>query len=169
MARVLMVVAPQGFRDAEYLEPRRVLETAGVTVDVASTELGQAVGVEGTKVNIDYTIEDITPSVYKAVIFVGGPGMAKLVNDKNLIRLALSFYQAGTIVAAICIAPVVLANAGLLRGKKATSFMSASINLQNKGANYTGKEVEADDRVVTGNGPRAATEFGKKVLELISK
>lgn len=169
MTRVLMVIAPQDFRDAEYLEPRRVLETAGVAVDVASVELGQATGVEGTKVTINYTIEDITPKAYQAVIFVGGSGMAKLVNNKRLISLALSFYQAGAIVAAICIAPVILANAGLLQGKKATSWMSASINLQNKGADYTGKEVEVDDRVITANGPHAAVEFGQKVLEMIKK
>ena len=70
-------------------------------------------------------------------------------------------------VAAICIAPSTLANAGLLEGKRVTSFASEKQNIESKGATYTGGMLEMDGKIITANGPQAARAFGKKIAELL--
>lgn len=65
---------------------------------------------------------------------------------------------------AICIAPVTLANAGILEGKRTTAFPSVESDLKARGANYTGNPVERDGKIITGSGPEAATEFGKTIV-----
>ena len=90
-----------------------------------------------------------------------------LLATHNALSLAQKFYNAGKITAAICIAPVILANAGLLNGKKATSFPSEENALEDKGAAFTGNPVEADGLIVTAEGPKAARDFGKKIAQLL--
>ena len=71
------------------------------------------------------------------------------------------------IIAAICIAPVTLANAGILNGKKATVFPSGKNDLIRNGAKYTGDSVTVDGNIITANGPMAAEAFGKKIVEML--
>jgi len=68
----------------------------------------------------------------------------------------------------LCLSPVILANAGILKGKKATCWFSVARMIKKKGAIYTGKKVEIDGLIITGNGPSAAKEFGEKYLKLLS-
>jgi protease I len=80
--------------------------------------------------------------------------------------LAKEFNKDGKVVSAICIAPSILANAGILNGKKATSFPSQRNNINAVGT-YTGTPVEVDGKIITGNGPQAAKDFGKKIAEAL--
>jgi protease I len=73
------------------------------------------------------------------------------------------------IVGAICIAPVTLANAGILTGKKATVFESETKKLKDKGANCTRKNVERDGKTITANGPKAAKEFGETIAKALAE
>jgi len=77
------------------------------------------------------------------------------------------FYRHGKVIGAICIAPSILANAGILSGKYATCFHSEEENLKKKGARVTGELVTQDSTLVTGRGPEAAQEFANKVLSLL--
>jgi protease I len=81
--------------------------------------------------------------------------------------LARDFYDSGKIVAAICLAPAILAKAGLLSGVKATCTPDEEENLVAGGAEYTGAPVEVDGKIVTGSGPDAARRFGEKIVELL--
>ncbi len=177
-----MVVAPDGFRDEEYLEPRQALEAEGAAVKVASlragppkfceTKLrraGEAHGVNGAIAPIDLLITEVKQADFDAIIFIGGQGMAPLVNDERLTSLAQQFYNAGKITAAICIAPMVLAHAGLLKGEKATVWQGARADLVKAGAIYTGNEVEVDGKIITANGPAAARKFGEAIAQLLNQ
>lgn len=166
--KILIVIAPENFRDEEYLEPREALEEYAVQVRVASTKIGQSHGADGAIANIDLTISEVNINDYDGVIFVGGHGMVEMVEHQGFINLASSFYQAGKIVSAICVAPAILANAGILQGRRATSWEGVKENLLKAGADYTSVPVEVDGKIITANGPQAAHEFGHKIVEALS-
>jgi len=167
LGKVLMVVAPQNFRDEEYQKPRQVLEEAGWQIEVASKGINEAVGMFGTKAKIDKDISQLNVDDYSGVVFVGGTGAAVYFEDPNALSLAKTAFEEGKVVGAICIAPSILANVGVLAGKRATAFSSEEENLTAKGAQYTGEPVTVDGKIVTANGPAAAGEFGEKILSLL--
>lgn len=167
--KILMVVTPKDFRDEEYLEPRKILEDAGAQIKVASIQGGTAVGVNGTRVNIDVLTGEADPKDYEAVLFVGGPGMAEISNDDTLKSLAWNFYNEQKLTTAICAAPAVLAKAGILKGKKATSWSGVEKDVRQGGAIFTGAPVTVDGRIVTADGPASARAFGEKVAEVLNK
>lgn len=169
MFQVLFVIAPQNFQQIEYGVPRKILEQAGVEITIASSISGEAVGKEGMTVKVDKLISKVKPEDYDAVLFIGGSGMVEYIDNQDFIKLAQDFAQAGKITAAICIAPVILANAGILQGRKATVHSSASNALKSRGAEYTGANVEIDRRIITASGPDAAEEFGKTVFNMLCK
>jgi len=163
--KVLMVVAPVGFRDEECFEPKEILELGDVEVILASEGTKRAKGKLGGEIDVQIEISKAKASNYDAVVFVGGPGTTVYFNEPTALKLAKEAYEKCKIVAAICIAPSILANAGILKGKKATAYPSEEGNLRSKGAVYTGKNVEQDGKIITANGPAAAREFGKAILE----
>ena len=166
---ILMIIAPENFRDEELLEPKEILENYGASVVIASKNVNSANGSNGAIVSVDIDIKEANFENYDAIVFVGGSGSLVYFEDEIAHKLAKDAYKDGKIVAAICIAPSTLANAELLKGKTVTSFPSEQKNLEYHGANYTGKMVEVDERIITGNGPSAATEFGEKIAEALSQ
>lgn len=166
MAKVLMVIAPVDFRDEEYFETRKALEDAGNNVTVANSTGQPSKSKFGKIVDPDKSIYDIDSKEYDALVFVGGAGSAQYFDNKKALELAKEFNEDGKILGAICIAPSILANAGILSGKKATAFPSERDNL-NAVCTYTGASVEVDENIITANGPQAATEFGKRIAEAL--
>ena len=166
-ASILMVVAPKDFRDAEYNEPRKVFSDAGAQVKVASIQSGTAIGAEGTKVNIDLVASEARPEDFDAVAFIGGPGMLEIINDETLEILARKFYAEDKITAAICVAPAILAQAGVLQGKNATAWSGVRETLEKNGASFLNQAVVADGKIITGDGPAAAKGFGEEIVKAL--
>ena len=168
--KALIIIAQKDFRDEEFFEPKEILEKNGIEVRVASKELAMAYGKMGGEFMPDLKLEDAKADDFDAVIFVGGIGAEMYLDDPVAHNLANDFYNAGKIVAAICFAPLILAHAGILNGKKVTAWIGGKEDLEARGAAYTGNPVEIDGNIITGLGPRAAKEFGEKIVEiLISK
>ena len=165
--RVLMVIASSQFRDEEYQKPRAILEAVGAKVTVASSSLQEATGMLGLKVKPDLLLKDARQAEFDAVVFVGGMGATEYWENPTAHALAKACFQAGKTTAAICLAPMTLANAGLLKGKKATIWKDAAGDFKSRGVVYTGKPVEKDGIIITGSGPDAAEEFGKALLEAL--
>ena len=159
-----MVIAPVDFRDEEYFDTRKVIEDAGNEVIVVNSTGQPSKSKFGKIVKPDKSFYDIDSNEYDAIVFVGGAGSSQYFDNKKALELVKEFNEDGKVVAAICIAPSILANAGILSGKKATAFPSERNNL-NAVCTYTGNPVEVDDKIVTANGPQAAAEFGKKIVE----
>jgi protease I len=164
---VAMVIAEKMFRDEEYQVPKEILEKAGVKVVTICTTRAEASGKLGMKVKPEVLLSETDVSQFDALIFVGGGGSSQYFEDSVAHGLAKEFVSRGKIIGAICIAPVILANSGLLKGKKATVFPDGQADLENNGAIYTGNPVEVDGLLITGNGPEAATEFGEKLLGML--
>ncbi|MFB6088498.1 MAG: DJ-1/PfpI family protein [Candidatus Aenigmatarchaeota archaeon] len=166
---VLMVIAPKDFRDEELQEPKDVLTKHGANITIASKETDSATGMLGATVMVDKHLAEVDPKEYDCIIFVGGSGTSVYFKDEVVKNLAKDAYKNGKLLGAICIAPSILANAGLLENKNATSYSSQEGNLRDKGANYMGSGVEVDGKIVTGKGPQVATEFGQKIAEVLSE
>jgi protease I len=169
---VVLVIAFNGFQDREYELTRKVLEMAGAKVFVASSALGQAEGKSGLRVNTDLTLDEIKIDEIEALVFIGGPGATEYFDNKIAHSLAKEAVEKNKVLAAICIAPEILAKAGLLNGKKATvwsSFVDRSPVevLKRGGAIYLDQEVVVDGKIVTANGPAAAEKFGQAIVELL--
>ncbi len=165
--RAVMVIAPSDFRDEELFQTKEVLETAGVEVKIASSATGEITGSRGGKATPDIALSEVNAADYDAVVFVGGGGASAYFNDATAQNLAKDAASKGRVVAAICIAPSILANAGLLEGKRATAFSSEQSNLETKGATYTGEAVTVDGKIITADGPAAARDFGAAIVNAI--
>jgi protease I len=165
--KILMVLAHTGFRDEELVVVKTVFEQSGWSVAIASNSPGEAIGKGGYKIKIDLTIDSVHSQDYCSIVVIGGPGVSTLINNHELPRVLKDFAYNRKIVAAICSAPVILANSGLLMGKKATVYPDKRHDLEMGGAYYTGKHVEKDDIFITANGPEAAGDFAKEILREI--
>lgn len=167
MKKVVMIIAHEDFRDEELLEPKKILEQNAVKVTIASSSLAEASGMLGAIVKPDILIGNINVGDFDAIIFVGGGGAEEYWNDPVAQRIAQDAINQNRIVAAICIAPVTLAKAGILKGKRSTVWSSEAGQLRASGAVYTGKPVERDGNIITASGPSAAKEFGEEILKAL--
>lgn len=167
-----MVIAPERFRDEELFEPLQVFQSKNIATQVVSTTTGQHTGIMGKKVTTTKTIDEVKTKDFDAIVIVGGGGSREyLWNNERLLNLLKEFNREGKITAAICISPAILAQAGLLKDKKATVFPDdeAISVLQKNGAIYLDEGVIVDGKVITGKNPESAREFGLKLVELIEK
>lgn len=169
--KVVIVIAPEKFRDEELAEPVAALKKAGIEFDIASTRPGTCTGMLGAKTSAGITFDDIDPKNYDGMIIIGGSGcQTHLWEDKLLVSLASYFHEAGKVVAAICLAPVVFARSGILKGRKATAYNSpaAFFEMKKGGAVLVGEPVVTDHRIVTANGPAASRDFAAAVIKELS-
>ncbi len=162
-----MIIASSNFRDEEFIVPKELFEKNGYSVTVASSSLSEAVGMLGMKVKPDITLDKVKIAEFDAVVFVGGSGSKEYFINNLAQKIALDAFAHGKILAAICLAPIILANAGLLKDKKATC--NDPENIINRGASYTGKSVEQDGKIITGIGPEASKEFAETILRSLNK
>jgi len=169
--KVLMVIAPSNFRDEELLDTKRVLESAGVKVTVACRTTAESRGMFGARARPDIALDKARAADYDAVVFVGGSGSKVYFDDRAAHSLARDAAGAGKVVGAICIAPSILARAGLLRGRRATVWDDQGPsgpfvgNIRAGGATFADEEVVRDGQFVTANGPAAAKRFGRMLVE----
>jgi protease I len=169
--KILIAVAPEKFRDEELAEPVAAFRKAGIEVDVASTRRGPCTGMLGAKTTATLSFEEIDPKQYDGLVIVGGGGaQVHLWGDELLIELVKFFHQSGKVVAAICLAPVVLARAGILKGKKATYYESPVSFREMKigGAVITNAPVVKDGRIITANGPPASKAFADAIVQALT-
>jgi len=171
--KIAMIIAFKDFRDEEYFVPKEVLENAGAEIITASINLGTAIGADGGEIEINQLVSEINTAEFAAVVFIGGPGCLENLDNENSYKVAKKTISQGKLLAAICIAPAILAKAGVLEGKKATVWTSVMDKsavkiLEDNGAIYEDKPVVIDGKIVTGNGPDAAQEFGETIKELLT-
>jgi len=170
LSRVLSIIAEKGFRDEEFAVPYGILKKAGHQVDIASTSPGEAVGKLGLRVKPDLTVDKADPEDYSAVLVSGGPTTSIYIwPNEHVQKILLRISQKGGVIAAICLAPAVLARIGLLKGKKATIFRTpdSEREMAAGGAQLQSDHVVVEGRIVTADGPGAAQQFGEAVLRLL--
>ena len=170
--KIAMIIAFRDFQDEEYFISKEVFEKNGAEVKTISTKEGEAIGSQGGETGVDILLDDFKTSDFDAVIFIGGSGAPKYLDNETSYNIAKQAISEKKVLAAICIAPTILAKAGVLFEKKASVWSSLldknSIKiLKGNGAVYQDKPVVIDDNIVTGNGPGAAKEFGEAISSLL--
>jgi protease I len=167
MKKIAMFIAFQGFRDEEYTEPKRLLEAAGHSVDTVSTARGEARGKFRATALVDKTVDEVNPADYDALTLVGGPGALEHLDNDSVHAVFRQAAALGKLIGAICISPVVLAHAGLLKGKKLTCWPDGAAEIEKSGGSYTGAELEIDGKLITANGPLPAKKYGQALAEAL--
>ena len=166
--RAVMIIAFEGFRDEEYVEPKKVLKKAGIEVTTASSKVGIAKGKLGMSAKVDLSLKEVNVPSYDAIIFIGGPGSYAYFDDPVAQGIAKDAVKEQKILAAICAASAILASAGVLKGVKAACFAGVSDNLKEKGAVYDPSGLAADGKIITADGPAHANQFGQAILKALS-
>jgi protease I len=166
MAKILMIIAPERFRDEELFVTKEELEKDGHETVIASTVKGICPGSRGGFASATLTLNEVQTE-YAAVVFVGGGGSKILFNNEDSLRIAGEMCKRNKVVAAICLAPVILANADILKGKNATVAGTEAGTIESMGAKYTGPGVTVDGNIVTCNAPKGSRLFGQKINELL--
>lgn len=161
MAKVLMPLA-NGFEEIEALAVVDILRRAGVEVVTAGLQRGPVESARQVIVNPDSSIESVHPADFAMIILPGGqPGTDNLNADRRIHALLREFAAKDKMIGAICAAPIVLAAAGLLHGKRATCYPGYSDRLT--GAIFEDKPVVCDGKILTSQGPGTAIRFGLEI------
>lgn len=166
--RALLVVPPSGFQDQELFQTSRTLGLASVQTIVASTRATRIVGSFGGSVQADLPLNQVNVRDFDAVIFIGGLGTMEYYNNPLAVALAREAASEQKVIAASSTAPVILANAGVLRGVRATSLPAARNQLVAAGATFTGAGVERHGRIITSTGPAVAPLFAQIIVEALA-
>lgn len=165
----LIVIAKEGYQDHELEGVRSALLQAEYMCVLASTEAGTCTGKFGGTEKATLALRDVDVSQLDRIVFIGGPGAGALKDDTHAQRVARETVEHQLPLGAICIAPTILAAAGVLNGRRATVWNTDGKQqefLELHGATYTGDTVTIDGSIVTGNGPTAAEEFGRAFAAL---
>ena len=168
MSRVLVPLA-EGFEEIEAITVVDLLRRAGVEVHTAGLGGLQVTGSHGITVTADIALDAARGADYDMIVLPGGmPGADHLKRDARVISLLRCFAAEGRWTAAICAAPGVLAHAGVLDGRAATSFPGFLRPDSAPGIRLRDDPVVIDGKVVTSRGPGTATEFGLALVEMLA-
>jgi putative intracellular protease/amidase len=165
--KVALILCFSGFDDNEYYGLKKSFDRLAIESIVYSSKIGFATGMHGAKIQTDLIIEEFDAEDFDAVIFVGGRGLEEYLDNPIIHRIAQQMQAKGKILAANYWAPVILANAGVLEGKKAAVTPIEADTLKKQGANYTGKILTIDDNVITGNGSAASELYADLIVSRI--
>ncbi len=166
--KAVLITASRNFREEELFDTRQVLNEAGIETIVASSQRGPIKGVLGREAIAELLINNLNIDDYDAIIFIGGPGAREYFNSITAFNIAKQAVEKKKVLAAICIAPTILSNAGVLKGIRVTSYFSEQVRLQRAGAIHTGVPVEKDGLIITASGPLAARAFGKAIADALA-
>jgi protease I len=164
------ILAADMFERVELEEPRDALKDAGAEIEIVSLKPGEIQGFDhfdpANTIKVDKTVEEVSADDYDALMIPGGVGNPdQLRGDENAVELVRSFFEQGKPVAAICHAPWVLVEAGVVRDRKLTSWPTLQTDIRNAGGNWVDEEVVVDQGLVTSRKPDDIPAFSKKMIE----
>lgn len=167
MTKALVFLA-EGFEEIETVTIVDVLRRAGVEVTVAG--LPNAVeGAHAIKIAPDKSIDDVKQGDFDAVVVPGGnPGYKNLRKDPRVINLIRKAFDSNKLVAAICAAPAVLSDAGVLKGKYCTIYPGMENELKQGGGKSKQDMIVIDGNIITSRGPATALPFALKLAEILA-
>jgi deglycase len=164
MSKIAFVLADD-FEDSEFSTPKAALTDAGHDVDVIGTEAGIVTGKHGTQVAITTVVTDADPDTYAALVIPGGFSPDHLRTNDDIVGFVRRMAARDVPVAAVCHAPSLLIEAGLVDGRTMTSWPSIRTDLANAGADVVDDEVVVDGRFITSRNPDDLPAFSATILE----
>lgn len=155
MSKRVLCLLSDGFEEIEVVTPVDLLRRAGVKVVIASLGARTATGRGGIRIEADVVLADVEPTAFDLLFIPGGPGVEEMRRDGRAAGLAGDFAAAGKTVAAICAAPLILMDAGLLEGRHFTAYHSVREEL----GGGLDERVVVDENLITSRGAGTALDF----------
>ncbi len=170
--RVAILIA-DGFEQVEMTEPRKALDQSGAQTQIVSLKTGKVHAWNhtdwGDEFPIDLSIDQARPDDFDALLLPGGVmNPDKLRMQPKAVAFAKAFFDAGKPVAVICHGPWTLVEAGVVRGRRITSWPSLQTDLRNAGANWVDQEVVVDGNLVSSRKPDDIPAFNRETLNLFA-
>jgi len=168
--RIAFLVDNEGAEQVELDDPRKAVEDAGAEVDLIAPKPG---GIQafnhldkGDTYDVDKTVSDASADDYDGLVLPGGVANPdNLRTDEDAVSFVRAFFEAGKPVGAICHAPWTLVEAGVVDGRKLTSFPSLQTDIRNAGGEWVDEEVVVDSGLVTSRKPDDLPAFNSKIVE----
>lgn len=167
--KTIAILTENGFEEVELTAPKKALEDAGATVHIVSPQKKVRAMKEkewSIELPVDVNIADAKVEDYDGLMIPGGvinPDLMRI--NEDCVAFVQSFFHANKPVAAICHAPQLLIEAGVVDGKKLTSYPSIKKDLMNAGADWVDEEVVVDNGLITSRSPKDLPAFNKKIVE----
>jgi 4-methyl-5(b-hydroxyethyl)-thiazole monophosphate biosynthesis len=162
MKRVLCLLE-KGFEEIEAIAPVDLLRRAGIEVVIAGVSSMAVIGKCGVRVTADALLGDVSGDHFDALLLPGGPAVMKLRNNEEVVALIRAFHGAGKPIAAICAAPLLLGDAGILKGGRITAHFSTAGELPG----ISGGRVEHEANLLTSRGAGTAIDFGLAFVAML--
>jgi len=164
------IIAADMVEQVELVEPRKALEAAGAKTELLSIKPGTIQGFnhfdKADEHKVDKLVEEADASDYDALLIPGGVGNPdQLRADENVVQFTRDFFEQGKPVAAICHGPWVLVEAGVVKGRKLTSWPSLQTDIRNAGGKWVDEKVAVDEGLVTSRKPDDIPAFNRKMVE----
>ena len=169
----IAILATDGVEAVELTSPQKALQEAGATVEVVSLKAGQIQGFNhdkpGPSIKVDKILSEVKAEDYHNLVLPGGVANPdKLRTHPEVIRFIKSFVDDGKAVAVICHGPWTLIEAGVVRGRKLTSWPSLKTDITNAGGTWVDQEVVVDKGIISSRNPDDLPAFNKEILEEFS-
>ena len=168
--KTIAILATDGVEEVELTEPRKALEEAGARTELVSLDDGEIQAFDhldhSSRLQVDRKVGDASVDDYHGLLIPGGVANGDFLRaDEDAVRFTAAFARARKPIAAICHAPWVLVEAGIVKGRTVTSFPSLATDVRNAGGNWVDEEVHVDQGLVTSRKPDDIPAFNKKMIE----
>ncbi|GGH22066.1 protease I [Cribrihabitans marinus] len=172
--RKVAILSTHGFEQSELEHPLKALRDAGAEVHVVAPEAGEIRGWSGTdwgdSVPVDRTLDSASAADYDALVLPGGQINPDLLRvDDAALNLVKAFWSAGKPIGAICHAPWLLVETGIVKDRDVTSYHSIRTDVENAGGKWRDAEVVTDQGLVTSRQPDDLPAFCDKLIEEIAE
>jgi len=171
--KTIAILATDGVEQVELTEPRKTLEDAGAKTELVSLEEGEIQGFDhldhGDTFKVDKTLDDVSAGDYDGLLIPGGVANGDFLRaSEDAVKFTAAFAEARKPIAAICHAPWVLVEAGIVKGRTITSFPSLKTDVENAGGTWVDEEVHVSTTpptLVTSRKPDDIPAFSAKAIE----
>ncbi len=168
--RIAFLVAPEGIEQVELTEPWKAVEEAGGSPELISTDSGEVQAFnhldKADTFSVDRTVKEADASDYAGLVLPGGVANPDVLRmDEDAVAFARAFFEQSKPVGVICHGPWTLVEAGVLSGRKITSWPSLRTDIRNAGGNWVDEEVVVDEGLVSSRKPDDLPAFCSKIVE----
>jgi len=165
----IIILAEEGFEDSELMEPLRAMKDASARVLIVGSGSKKSYrGKRGSaEVMVDTTADKVKVDDFDVIIIPGGYAPDKMRLHQSMIDLVRKAHEAGKIIAAVCHGPQLLISAGILEGRRVTSWPSVAVDLKNAGATWVDEPVVRDGNIITSRKPADLPRFNKAIVEAL--
>jgi protease I len=163
----LIVIPAADFNAEEFLTIKSILVKNGYKISIASDAVNLCVGSGGLRVKADMNLFNVHPNNFAALALTGGNGMRNYWSNEVLRKIVSRFFEQKIPIGAICSAPVILGNAGVLSGIRATCYPTDRKALEITGADYVDQPVVKSGRIVTAQSPQSSLEFSETLIHIL--